>query len=1119
MKKRTTARIISVLLAAVMLITAAPVTGEAAEITADDKSILTEGEVLSGDVEAGETDEAGPVSEGAEITDAADDVIEEDGQGLILDDGNTADIADEETGDDEASGEIFTGDPVSGNGLSDNAVSGNSVSENIVSGNTVSANTVSGNGVEDSEGYMYPGEKDGQAITFTCKNNGTTRVERVIFKYLFSSSEQSKTVEALLGGTCDKVLKYMWNEVDGNFVDATKGETILEWDVSIDGVYVDTLTPDQVKSMTIYKTRDYHLTACVKKKLAKELYIDCIPGVYYTGRAHVTMSTPAKGKNKSKDRDIALNVSGSDGEKLTLGKDYTVKYKNNKEASMKMDDGNNGIYEQKYSNLNKRPYMIITGKGNYKGFSARAYFDIYPYNFGKQDPHVEISGLKNTYALKNGKISGFKTPKITIGHKGLKKKTLKEGKDYEVVVYRFVPDTWSMFDSTGMQRLPAAENLKEEGQYLYAVRGKGNYCGVFGGQSKSFDFRTTGPKYQLCPGLCETYTEDQAPWQFKITNDTKLDLANARVVIKHPTVNYDFKNGMLYNEQTAFGLTVEYKDGNKWRELENNTYDVFYIGKSFDYIYGVDAKDNAVIKKYVYEENEDSLNIIVAGEYKVVVKAKKHNWKGVVGSITAKKKVKVKGISAKYKKFKKPTIKYNGAPSTASDLEAAYNTKGLKYRIVASPRAAMNNYFEPTADGKIYRISDDYLKIARGPDRINPRNVCPVNIVDDIMPGTYKNEFLAVGGGIDHGKPFLRKYKRVGITLKEAEKTINPLLGTDGEYVFGVDRTHLNACTFNANGAYPQNVGIRFNGEWNYLGTMSYNGQEFSITDHYNNTIKIKIWAYNNKKPGNDAYFVVEGDGKVFKGKSRKFNYSIMQKTVGEQIPVIGENSESTDKWYMSHGKSIPMTLDGKKVNEGNLYAIMTPIKKDKKKVIPSKPGIAIYQAAYKNKADFQAKKLSLIKVDTKYYKLNLIDKDTINHNEFEVVVTPGSRSGYIYRPYPGTNPTKLSRNYTLYNGSVKISKIIVEYESALYDITPKRTIYATYTGKKIEPKVKEVYLSDGTTLTSFDYLVVYGDNITSGKKKGSIKIITKRNSETNVFRAGSKTFYFNIAGHGSETL
>ncbi len=600
MKKRTTARIISILLAAAMLITAAPVTGNAAEITADDRSVLTEGEALSGDAEAGQTDETGAVSEGAEITDAADEVIEDNGQALILDEnGNTADIADEETGDDEATGDIFTGNPVSGDGLSDNAVSGNSVSENTVSGNTVSANTVSGNGVEDPDGYMYPGENE-YTVVFTGKNDGKTKTVSILNDLDTSKKASTFLVDKSL---YTPIMVDGLKDEEGSLVNGFS-EKITGWSVTIDGVYFTKVNDHlqyteggTVYELLLHPAKDYIFTACVQKAIADELYIDVISEVSYTGQQHVTKNTRLKKKDKKgKINDIDLNVyykDGTDNILLTQGKDYTVKYKNNTESSMKMDAGNNGNFEQKQTDLNKRPYVIVTGKGNYKGFSGRAYFDIYPYNFGKQDPHVEISGLKNTYTLKNGKIAGFKAPKITITHKGMKKKTLKEGKDYEVVIHKYVTGNWIMqkyYSKPGQPLIPAGE-LTEEGQYLYAVRGKGNYCGIFGGQNTAADFGAT------VPFVCDTYTEPRAPWQFRIVNDAKYDLANMKVEIKHPTVNYDFSNSMLYNASTAFGLTVKYKDGSKWIELENNTYYVYFIGKSFDYIYGLDSKDNAVISK------------------------------------------------------------------------------------------------------------------------------------------------------------------------------------------------------------------------------------------------------------------------------------------------------------------------------------------------------------------------------------------------------------------------------------------------------------------------------------------------------------------------------------------
>ncbi|MCR5509203.1 MAG: hypothetical protein K6F34_11020, partial [Lachnospiraceae bacterium] len=998
---------------------------------------------------------------------------------------------------------------VSGNGLTDNTVSGNTVSGNSVSENSVSENeidsgSVSSNEVGDPEGAMYPGE-DHYRITFAGKNNGITKVLRI-----YNTTTESMTLRKYVSdmGLWNAIVNYGFKDEEGSLVDTANGESIAGWDISVDGVYDKTVDymftydeNDTNYDYLIYPGKDYYLTACVKKKLANNLYIDCIPAVYYTGRAHVTRNTQAKGKFKSMERDIVLNVSDSDGKNLTPGKDYTVKYKNNKEASMKMDDGNNGVFLQKYDDLSKRPYMIITGKGNYKGFSAKAYFDIYPYNFGKQDPHVEISGLKNTYTLKNGKISGFKEPKITLKHPGLKTKTLKEGRDYEVVVHRYVPDMWSMFDSSGIKRLPGAGNLKEEGQYLYAVRGKGNYCGIFGGQRTDVDFSPNTPY----PFLCKTYTEECAPWQFKITNDTKFDFANARVVIKHPTVNYDFDNTKAYNSD-IFGITVQYKDGNVWKDYSSNAYDIYYIGKSYDYIYGIDSlSDNckAVIRK---TDNVNKAYVSVAGEYKVVVKARPENYDyfHAWGSVTAKQKVKLKGTGINYKKLKKTTIKYNGAPSTATDLEAAYSKKGLKF--VMNPKYAVGSHlFVTTPDYEgIYR--SHYLKNVYIHDQIDPRIVCPVNTVNDTMPGTYKNELIAVGGGLDHDKPFVRKYKRVGIKLKEAEKTNNP---ETGMILFSA--SCAAASSFNVAGAYPQDLKIYFNGHMNdfsYYGQnkpMYYNGQVYTLEDKDGNKIKVKIRAYNNTRVGK-AYFVVEGDGKVFKGKSSKFYYDVVERGY-TGIPV-----KNSDYWYVDHGKQIPLTLKKGEGYAGFIYATMSPGKKYKGG-LPKKRDVKLYQAYYKNAADLAKDKKTLKRIDPKYYSLSFYKTE---NNNYTVKVSKGKKAGFNWQ-----DSSVLDKPYTLYDKAVKITSITVwdTITSQQRQLPSYKKNIALYTGRQIRPGVINVVLSNGKVLNTGEFDVEYGSNITAGKKTGTIRIILKQQSDYKFYYGGSKTFYFNIAGHGSETL
>ncbi len=489
------------------------------------------------------------------------------------------------------------------------------------------------------------------------------------------------------------------------------------------------------------------------------------------------------------------------------------------------------------------------------------------------------------------------------------------------------------------------------------------------------------------------------------------------------------------------------------------------------------------------------------------MKAREGNWRGVVGSITPKKKVKVKGITAKYKKLKKPTIKYNGAPSTASDLEAAYNTKGLKYKIVASPRTAMNNYFKTTASGGIYRITDDYLNIAQGVTRINPRNVCPVNIVDDRMPGTYKNEFLAVGGGIDHGEVFVRKYKRVGIKLKEAEKTNNPQTG-----MILFKATCAASSAFNVTGAYPQDLKIYFNGHMNDFSQyglnkpMYYNGQVFPITDQYGNTINVKIRAYNNTKVGK-AYFVVEGDGKVFKGKSAKIPYEVVARGY-TGIPV-----RDSEYWYVDDGKQIPLTLKKGEGYAGFVYATMSAGKKYKGGV-PKKRDITLYQAYYKNAADYAKDKKTLKKIDPKYYSLSF--SKTV-YNNYTVKVSKGKTAGFNWQ-----DSSVLDKPYTVYDKVVKIKQVGISTETGSYVLPNSKAVPELFTGKQIKPKVDYIVLSNGKQLFNDgkNYTVKYGSNIKAGKKAGSITIVMKQNTtDWNFQYGGSQTFYFNIGTHPGRTL
>ncbi|WP_026517955.1 InlB B-repeat-containing protein [Butyrivibrio sp. MC2021] len=130
---------------------------------------------------------------------------------------------------------------------------------------------------------------------------------------------------------------------------------------------------------------------------------------------------------------------------LTAGTDYTISYKNNKNAYTYTE-------EDAEFNASKAPTVIVTGKGNYSG-KETAYFVINPKPLTDEDITVAaVADIKE-----DGKVKK-PLPVITQG-----KKKLKANTDFTVTYHK-----------------PGGEETecKDVGDYIARITGKGNYTGI-----------------------------------------------------------------------------------------------------------------------------------------------------------------------------------------------------------------------------------------------------------------------------------------------------------------------------------------------------------------------------------------------------------------------------------------------------------------------------------------------------------------------------------------------------------------------------------------------------------------------------------------------------------------
>ena len=225
--------------------------------------------------------------------------------------------------------------------------------------------------------------------------------------------------------------------------------------------------------------------------------------VGYTGLPHRVSDDPASFKdsaNKSASFDLAVSlidkkgaIDGEGGYVLIPGTDYTVSYKNNINASVRITSS--GSYEPLYTNDTKRPQIIIQGKDNYKDLYAVVYFDILPIHLMQSSEYVgcfadAVSG--GAVLGNNGGIT------LTFRPERYEREYDKASQSYMTDTTSFVKynvgkdvtaklqmwnnsksvwtDTGDLTDSTAAKA--TLKKVNAVGQYRVLLTGIGNFCGT-----------------------------------------------------------------------------------------------------------------------------------------------------------------------------------------------------------------------------------------------------------------------------------------------------------------------------------------------------------------------------------------------------------------------------------------------------------------------------------------------------------------------------------------------------------------------------------------------------------------------------------------------------------------
>jgi len=368
--------------------------------------------------------------------------------------------------------------------------------------------------------------------------------------------------------------------VSGNgFVKAPK--KLVNWSAKSDN-NEESYSAATVDALYFSSGYDYTVYAVLQAPTTEngDITVTSIVPVIYDGRQHVVDGSikyvnEKKWYNdrKSKIDDLSFTVyDSSKGRNLTLGTDYTVSYKNgNTNASVYYSA--DGSIKQMYGD-EKRPYVQVKGKGNYKNLDIKVYYDILPNDLYESDgtfpwmlTRPVISGLKDVYVLGKNKTTTKLGYKVSLeanvyGAYGLKNKkiNLKAAKantksatgytgDYKELIYKYVSanNGWTLQES----------GVNGAGDYLLVLEGINNYQGKY--TTNFYDFGG----YKYCGGVNKVTNVD-APdelsyynntYEFKVVDNTGVDISKATLKAKNKTLTWNEK-GVSAND---FGPTLQYK--------------------------------------------------------------------------------------------------------------------------------------------------------------------------------------------------------------------------------------------------------------------------------------------------------------------------------------------------------------------------------------------------------------------------------------------------------------------------------------------------------------------------------------------------------------------------------
>ncbi|MBO4374150.1 MAG: hypothetical protein J5829_03490 [Lachnospiraceae bacterium] len=950
-------------------------------------------------------------------------------------------------------------------------------------------------------------------------------------KYVSSNVVDKAELDANAGQINIKPTKYKtlsWGSVDGKEPGVLGNDSVItSWIIrKADDLntIVDTLYGDGDND---YAENDYVVFAVVKgtatkKGDGKAVFVDSIAPVEYDGTNHV-IGTDAKANKRGNlnfniyeefeivDTDgnyayknpadphyneylklvkmgarerIHVGVAGkSDIWRYTLEqkKDYKVSYKNNKNASVAYDptvsgdaaDSGTGGKDATFKQLfpeNKRPQVIVTGLGNYKGTKVTILFDILP---------TGVTDVENVNAYYDANKTLKVTPKPydyiwTNYEKDIEKKyVLKEGKynsnkgtytkDFVKEIYKITKDA-----AGKEEKRELVTNFKriQEGYYVAVIKYVNNYMGT---DEKEFEVKTT-------------YLLDKQSFKWTKKKDwssTPLTIADFKVTAK------DKKKKAAIDVLSTVDGTANEKPG-------------IYVYS----IYKKAGKNKLRMVDYDYDTaaEVDAFKFKDAGVYYVtyIANDKLLESNSIQGTKTIQ--VEVKGTKLAAKDFKinegkkleytgentpiKVTLKKNLPVDENSKIPLADSSYTFK---AADPDTAITVYNNGSYDKK-----DGYYD-----NGTSPAASLVKSGVYSVAPATNNTSIKTYHINI---KPSGRYYADTEdgwveltyayskINLKKAEKLIS-VINKDVE----------------ANvGGTPAAFKLKIKGD------SVANGGTYELSG---NEVIRPLYSNNDGKTARIS----------IKGYTCEVKYSANKKT-GTAKATIKPYTTNAKK-YLTGSLVVPFTIVDKKIDTigvydqdaldeaGALVAVITDTISPNAGKDP-KPTVNLYQVNAKGDG------VTALKAKKDYtWKLGTTVSGQGQRIKFEA---PAAGSfAFIDATHKESGATLESEGlFNTYGKKVKVSFTVSD---AGFDAAKKGY---TYTGQAITPTITSITI-DGTT-TSFpsgisessNFIVKYNNNVKVGKNKMTVTVTLKKDSKTNAYPSGgSVTQKYSIVPQTNQNL